>query len=268
MFSSAFLRVRTIPVLKDNYSYLLTCARSGCAALVDVCNVDEVIAGVNAEGTKPEDLKFLLSTHKHWDHCGGNEKFVKHHAASHAADFTVVGGEHEAEIACVTKRVKDGESFNIGELVVSVLHTPCHTRGHVLYHAFHPEDSANGVIFTGDTLFVAGCGAFFEGNAQDMLSAFKRVLAEVPGTTRIFCGHEYTTGFLEGALKIEPDNSDMTRMLEWCQTQRKKKEPTMGTLLQDEMKYNVYMRALSQELKDKLQIQDEVQLLQKVYDST
>jgi len=252
--------VTPIPLLRDNYCYLLSCAATGASAVIDVAHscAPKVLKAL--QDANVTDFK-ILSTHKHSDHSGGNTEMAKA-----VPGLTIVGGIHD-NIPGVTHPVEDGDEFRIGELRVGVMHTPCHTRGHVLYYVRHPMDEENGCIFTGDTIFVAGVGAFFEGKAEDMLRAMKRVQS-LPPNTKIYCGHEYTTNFLQGAIKLEPDNADMAAMLAWCQAQLAKGLPTMGTRLGDEIKYNIYMRAMTSELQAKMGISDEVELLQKVYDNT
>ena len=252
--------VTPIPLLQNNYCYVLSCLATKATAVVDVAHTcaPKVLAALKELNVT--DFK-VLSTHKHSDHAGGNIDMAKL-----VPNLTIIGGVHD-NIPGVTIPVKDGDEFSVGELRVRVLHTPCHTTGHVLYHAAHPADENNGCIFTGDTIFVAGVGAFFEGNARDMLSAMKRV-ALLPPDTKMYCGHEYTVNFLEAALKLEPDNADMKTMLAWCVQQRAAGLTTMGTRLGDELKYNIYMRSMGKELQGKMGISDETELLQKVYDNT
>lgn len=94
----------------------------------------------------------------------------------------------------------------VGNIVVKALHTPCHTRGHICYY-ITTTDSASPQVFTGDTLFIAGCGKFFEGTAQDMYHSLLQVLRVLPLDTRVWCGHEYTVKNLQFAKTIEPNNS-------------------------------------------------------------
>eukprot|EP00759_Apiculatamorpha_spiralis_P026924 PhF_6_TR29808/c0_g1_i1/m.43791/K01069/E3.1.2.6, gloB; hydroxyacylglutathione hydrolase len=257
---SARWSVVPVPVLKDNYCYLLSCAATRVSAVVDVAysSAPTVIQALQHHNITEFSI---LSTHKHADHTGGNLDMKRQFP-----HIQIIGGIHD-NIPGVTKPVHDGDEFTIGELMVKVLHTPCHTKGHVLYWVYHPADVENGCVFTGDTVFVAGVGAFFEGDAKDMIKALRKVMA-LPPNTKLYCGHEYTEGFLKGALTVEPDNVEAIKFRDWVVSQRAQGLPTMGTPVGNEPKYNIYMRALLPELQGKMGTTDEVALLQKIYDMT
>jgi hydroxyacylglutathione hydrolase len=103
----------------------------------------------------------ILTTHKHWDHSGGNKEMAEKIGSA----LKIYGGAKDS-IPGVTNPVDEGQTFQVGNLSVKVFDTPCHTSGHVVYHVTHPEDPENGAVFTGDTMFVGGIGAFFEGNKR------------------------------------------------------------------------------------------------------
>jgi hydroxyacylglutathione hydrolase len=177
---SQFFTVYTLPVLHDNFSYIIHCNQSNEAAVVDVSEVEPVLNKL----TELKVSKFsILTTHKHHDHSGGNEEMCRRTGCS------CYGGVQDAVPGC-THPLLDGDNFSIGQLQANVLHTPCHTRGHVLFHVFHPRARDEGALFTGDTLFVGGIGAFFEGNARQMVDALQRV-SELPDSTRVYPGNNF-----------------------------------------------------------------------------
>ena len=252
--------VQIVSMLQDNYTYILRCPSTYSTAIVDVPYgpLDKLYTAL--ESTEFRNLH-ILSTHKHADHCGGNLEFKQKYTRT-----LIVGGKNEP-IPGAEKHVAHNEVFSLGELQIRALDTPCHTHGHVCFHVYHSSDKENGCVFTGDTLFTAGVGAFFEGNAAAMLNNMK-VLFTLPYHTRIYCGHEYTESFLLRARNVEPSNSEAETFEAWVKTRREKNLPTMGTFLGDEMRYNVFARCMKPEFQEKMGIKDEVLLLEKVYAMT
>ena len=122
--------------------------------------------------------KYILSTHHHWDHTAANEYFSKR-------GFDVLGGD--PRIPFITRVLKDKEGLSLGSTQLTCIHTPCHTTGHLCYLAEHLSKRC---VFTGDTLFIGGCGKFFEGNALDMYNSLKKLKA-LHDDTVIYPGHEY-----------------------------------------------------------------------------
>lgn len=176
------LNVKILPALSDNYMYLISDTSTKEAAIVDPVDPESVIAAVKSEGVK---LLKVLTTHHHWDHAGGNEKLVSMFKDN---PLQVFGGDDR--IGALTDKVKQGDTLKIGNLNVTCYHTPCHTSGHICYFVEGPKGEK--AVFTGDTLFLGGCGRFFEGNAEQMYSALIEKLGTLPDETQVFCGHEYT----------------------------------------------------------------------------
>lgn len=168
------------------------------------------------------NLTQVLTTHHHWDHAGGNEKLVK---AFQGPALTVYGGDDR--IGAMTQKVGHGDSFSIGNLSVRCLFTPCHTTGHICYFV-EGSDEGDKAVFTGDTLFLSGCGRFFEGTADQMFSALVEKLGILPGHTKVYCGHEYSLQNLAFARHVEPNNEVVQRKIEWCKEQREKGLPTVS----------------------------------------
>ncbi len=182
-FETLDVVVTIVPCLEDNYSYLVECTKTGARVVVDPSEA-KPIRGVLGDGT----LDAIWCTHHHFDHVGGNEALV-----SGLGIREVLGHESEsARIPNFTRGVKHGERFKLGHLDVEILFVPGHTRGAIAYLV---SSSATRLLFSGDTLFLAGCGRLFEGTAAMMLESFDRIAA-CPDDTQIFPGHEYTASNL------------------------------------------------------------------------
>jgi len=187
--------VTAIQLFSDNYAWRLD-TPDGRAVLVDPADAKACLAALNTVA-----LAGVLSTHYHHDHAGDNEALARA-----VPGLMIVGGFDEGtRVPALTRAVRDGDSVDIGGLHFECLHTPCHTRGHIIYYIPSGSDGTPGSLFTGDTLFAGGCGRFFEGGPAEMLAALSR-LALLPSDTRIFCGHEYTVANLQFCLHVEPDN--------------------------------------------------------------
>lgn len=158
--------------------------------------------------------------------------------------ITVVGSKTESIPAC-NKQVGEGDEFVIGEtLRVRVLSTPCHTRGHIQYLVTRVVEDTHepAALFTGDTIFIGGCGRFFEGTAAEMLDNMQKV-AKLERNTEIYCGHEYTLSNLKFAQeKVEPNNESLRKKIEWAKSQRQQNLPTIPSTLEEELSYNPFMR--------------------------
>ncbi|XP_067128107.1 hydroxyacylglutathione hydrolase, mitochondrial [Centruroides vittatus] len=226
------MQIYLLPALEDNYMYLLIDDDTRQAAIVDPVDPEKVIDTVNKSGAQ---LTTVLTTHHHWDHAGGNEKLVK----KFASPLMVCGGDER--VGALNNKVKHGDEINLGSLNIKCLSTPCHTSGHICYYVTgkHDDDPA---VFTGDTLFVAGCGKFFEGTPDQMYEALVKILGSLPDNTRVYCGHEYTVNNLKYALHVEPSNASIREKLAWSQNQRIKNEATIPSTIGAEKTYNPFMR--------------------------
>jgi hydroxyacylglutathione hydrolase len=197
------MRIVPIPCLKDNYAYLVVCETTGAAAVVDPSEAGPVIEVVEREGVA---LEAIWNTHHHWDHTGGNKDLLSAYpeleVIAHASDRGRIPGQ--------TTFVEDGEEITLGkEVRARIIHNPGHTSGAISYHlgAGGAGDAGGtaGAVFTGDTLFLAGCGRLFEGTPAQMHASLER-LAALPDQTRVYCGHEYTASNLRFAAAVEPGN--------------------------------------------------------------
>ena len=244
------MHIRQIPIFQDNYTYLLFSEDDAATAAIDPADPDAVAAALEREG---RTLTHILCTHHHWDHTNGNLGLLERFPGAE-----VIGSAVDAEnIPGITRRVAGGDMVSVGALTGRVLMTPCHTRGHV---AFLFADA----LFCGDTLFVGGCGRFFEGEAADMHRSLNEVLAELPGSTRVFCGHEYTVSNLEFAQRLEPDNEAIDRKLEWSRAQRLERRPTVPSTLGEERTYNPFMRVDSPAIQAVVGASDPVEVMARI----
>jgi hydroxyacylglutathione hydrolase len=161
------------------------------------------------------------------DHAGGNARLVKK-----VKDVQVYGGDER--IPALTHPVQDGAVFKLGTLEIQALHTPCHTTGHICYYV---KGNNERVVFTGDTLFIGGCGRFFEGTAEQMLNSLDK-LARLPPDTKVYCGHEYTLSNLAFAHSVDPNNKDLEEKIQFA----KHTKCTVPSTIASELTYNPFMR--------------------------
>lgn len=251
------MRVVPIRCLSDNYAYLLVCRETKHAAVVDASEAGPVLRAVESGAgdsrrdvsASREDVKVVavLTTHHHHDHVGGNEELVKAlgvgRVYAHASD--------KGRIPAQTEYVEDGDALTLGALRVRVLHVPGHTLGAVAYVAARePHDP---VVFTGDTLFVAGCGRLFEGDAP-MMHASLQKLARLDGRTRVYCGHEYTESNLRFAAHVEPSNPAIALARARAAELRAGKRPAAPATIAGELTYNPFLRTQSPEIRRALGI--------------
>lgn len=240
LVEQANMKVELLPALSDNYMYLLIDNDSREAAIVDPVEPIKVVEAVRKHGVK---LTTVLTTHHHWDHAGGNEKMVKL-----MPGLKVYGADDRVD--AITKKVPDCHSFKIGSLHIKCFHTPCHTTGHVCYYVTKENSTDPPAVFTGDTLFVAGCGKFFEGTAEQMYRALIDILGSLPPETRVYCGHEYTINNLKFARHVEPDNEVILKKLAWAKEKCDNGEPTIPSTLADEFTFNPFMRVKEKTVQD------------------
>ncbi|KAG8714809.1 Cytoplasmic glyoxalase II [Ceratobasidium sp. 395] len=229
------MRVVPVPVRSDNYAYLLIDEATKQAAAVDPFDVPKVRAQAEKEGVK---LTALITTHHHADHSGGNEEF-----RSAYPNVPVYGGSKQ--VPALTNLVKDEDTFSVGENIqVKCLATPCHTQDSICYYVEDKSRPEERGVFTGDTLFVAGCGRFFEGTAAEMHKALS-YLGSLPGETVVYNGHEYTKASLAFGAHIDPSNPAMNRLRKITEEQI----TTGRTTIADEKEWNVFMRLGSEAVR-------------------
>lgn len=227
------IEIVRIPVLDDNYVWLLHEPLSGETVVVDPAVAEPVLAEADRRGWT---IGQIWNTHWHGDHIGGNA------AIKAATGATVSAPAAEAEkIPTLDVALREGDSVRIGAIEGRVMEVPAHTAGHIAIHLPTEE-----TVFVGDTLFAMGCGRLFEGTPQQMFVNMER-LAELPDDTRVYCAHEYTQSNGRYALVAEPDNAVLRARMERVDAARAQGEPTVPTTIGLERATNPFMRAGSAE---------------------
>ena len=231
-----------ISCLNDNYSYLIKDDQTNVVAIIDPSEFDPCDKKIVQKYKK---LDFILNTHHHFDHVGGNEELKKKYGSK------ILGFERDKKrIPSIDVLLKDGQKFKIGNLNFKTIFIPGHTSGHI---AFYLEKEK--VIFTGDTLFSLGCGRVFEGTYQQMFNSLNKI-KNLPGDTKIYCGHEYTKSNLGFCLKFNPNNKylkDKERVIEEKINDGK---PTIPSTIKDETQMNIFLRYDDSDVKDALNLQN------------
>ena len=215
--------------LSDNFGALIHDPASGATAAIDAPEAGPIIAALEREGWTLTDI---LVTHHHADHVGGIAELK---AKTNCR--VVAPHDAKAKIEQVDVRVREGDTVKVGGLVARVLETPGHTLDHISYVFDEAE-----VVFAADTLFSIGCGRVFEGTYPMMWESLLKLRA-LPDSYRLYCGHEYTASNVKFALGIEPHNAALQARAEQVKRQREANQPTVPTMLGDEKRANVFLRA-------------------------
>jgi len=222
------LDIIQIPVLNDNYIYMLHDSVSLETAVIDPA-LEQPVLDVLAE--KGWQLSFILNTHHHWDHVGANL------ALKQQTGCKIIAAASDRErIPGIDIGVGQGDVISLGEHKAQILETPGHTSGHVVY--YFAEDQA---LFCGDTLFVMGCGRLFEGAPEQMYASLQTLKA-LPPSTRVYCTHEYTLANATFALSVEPDNIFLQKKLRAVMELRAVNKATVPTTIAEEIATNPFFR--------------------------
>ena len=227
------LEIVRVPVLNDNYSWIVFDPKTHEAGVVDPGEAAPVLAAAKERGWH---LAQIWLTHWHPDHVGGVAEIKR------SMGSQVTGPKAEAaKIEGLDHLVDEGDVIRLAGHTASVMRVPGHTQGHV---AFHFKD--DGVLFTGDTLFAMGCGRLFEGTPADMFANMQRYKA-MPDETRVYCGHEYTQSNGRYALVAEPGNTAIVDRMRQVDALRSRGEATVPTTIGEEKATNPFLRATSAE---------------------
>ncbi len=248
------MHVNLIPCLTDNYSYIINDNVSKTVGVVDPSEASPIIAFLKKKNLK---LNYILNTHHHYDHIGGNAELKKLYNAK-VVGF--VGDKHRIPGIDIT--LENNVKWNFGESSVKILHIPGHTLGHICFF-FENEK----IAFTGDTLFSLGCGRIFEGDHKQMLTSLNKI-KKFPKNTKIYCGHEYSYKNAEFCMKYDNDNIDLKKKFEKIKQLRSNNLPTLPTDLEDELKSNIFLKCDQNDLKNKLNMknQDDYKVFRKIRD--
>jgi hydroxyacylglutathione hydrolase len=223
------MKVEIISCLRDNYSYLIIDETNNLACVVDPSEARPIIDYLK---NKNINLKYILNTHHHFDHVGGNEELKKKYNA------IVVGYKHDSErIPEIDILLEDNEIWERDNFVAKIIHVPGHTIGHICFN-FYKEK----LLFTGDTLFSLGCGKIFEGTYEQMFNSLKKIKA-LPLDTKIFCGHEYTLNNSKFCIKYDNENLSLKKKIQDIKIKLNDNLPTIPSTLKEEMDCNIFLRA-------------------------
>lgn len=229
--------VITIPALADNFIYLYRYNKSDVLA-VDPSDGSLVLRAMKEHGL---NLKTILITHHHWDHTGGTVELKQ------KTGCKVIGADRR-RIPGIDSVAEDGQILPVGDRKVRVIATPGHTSTSVCYYIEPSAGNENGILWTGDTLFVGGCGRLLECDAQSMAESLQR-LASLPDDTLVYCGHDYTLENYEFAFGIEPGNQDVKEQLDQVRQAQSQCRLTVPSSILLERTTNCFLRAGTPELK-------------------
>lgn len=234
------LIVSIIPCLNDNYSYICY-DNSGCAFVVDPSEYKPVNDFLEKNNL---DLKYILNTHHHFDHVGGNLELKNKFNAK------IVGSELDKErIPGIDLLLSNGDIFKCNNYEASIIHIPGHTLGHIAFYFKEQE-----IVFTGDTLFSMGCGRLFEGTPEMMWNSLNK-LKNLPDNTSVYCGHEYTLNNAKFINSINT-NKDIADKIEKLEALSKTNTPSIPTTILEEKNLNIFFQADNQTIKNKLHLSE------------
>ena len=223
------MKIQIIPCLQDNYSYLIIDKKNNTACVVDPSEANPIIEYLENNNIK---LKFILNTHHHYDHVGGNEMLKEKYGAS------IVGYKGDKErIPKIDILVNDQETWIYENFEAKVIHVPGHTLGHVCFYVYKEQS-----VFTGDTLFSLGCGRIFEGTHSQMFNSLMK-LKELPQNTKIYCGHEYTKQNSNFCIVHDENNENLKAKIKEIEIKLKNRMPTIPSTIKDELECNVFLRS-------------------------
>ena len=232
------MRVEIIPCLQDNYSYLVIDETNNTACVVDP---SEALPIIDFISNKNINLKYILNTHHHFDHIGGNKDLKKKY------NLSVVGFKGDKNrIPEIDILVEDNEIWKADNFEARIFHIPGHTNGHISFF-FHKDK----FVFTGDTLFSLGCGRIFEGTYQEMFNSLDKI-KNLPKDTKVYCGHEYTLQNSKFCIKHDSNNLNLKKKISEINNKIKNNLPTIPTTIKEELECNIFLRANDLESFSKL----------------
>ena len=232
------MKIKIIPCLQDNYSYLIINEENNTACVIDPSEADPIINYLENNKIK---LNFILNTHHHYDHVGGNKILKEKYGAR------VIGYKGDKErIPEIDILLNDQETWIHDNFEAKIIYIPGHTLGHICFY-FYKEKS----VFTGDTLFSLGCGRIFEGTYSQMFNSLMK-LKELPQDTNIYCGHEYTKKNSDFCLTHDKDNKNLKAKIEDINIKLKSSLPTIPSTIKDELECNIFLRSNNIETFSKL----------------
>lgn len=237
------LEIIQLPALNDNYIFLLHEPVSGKTAAVDPAEAEPVLAALQEKGWR---LDYILNTHHHADHVGGNL------ALKRQTGCRIVGAKADSHrIPGIEIEVDHGDTFQLGDEALQIIATPGHTLGHIVYYSAGSE-----ALFCGDTLFSLGCGRLFEGSAEQMWHSLQ-LLKALPSATRVYCAHEYTQANARFAATIEGDNSELQKRIAEIEILRSQNLSTLPSTIELEKATNPFFREDSSTIRQAINVNSE-----------
>ena len=234
------MKIKVIKCLTDNYSYIIFDEKTSFAAVVDPSEADPIINQIEQNNLV---LKYILNTHHHYDHVGGNKKLKEKY------NCKVIGFEKDKHrIPDIDISLKDNEKSKNELFEFEVRHIPGHTSGHICIYIKQLN-----ALFTGDTLFSLGCGRIFEGTYKEMYDSLN-MLKRFPNDTKIYCGHEYTKKNSDFCISIDKNNSNLIKKIKEINKNIKNGIPTIPSILSDELSCNIFLRSNNLEIQKQLGI--------------
>ena len=234
------MNIEIISCLNDNYCYVIYEKSSNLVGVIDPSEFVAVDEFISKDYKK---IDYILNTHHHIDHVGGNILLKKKYNSK------ILGSEVDKNrIPGIDILLNSNDIFKFGNIDFKIIFVPGHTKGHI---AFYSESEK--VIFTGDTLFSLGCGKIFEGTSDQLYNSLNKI-KKLPKDTKIFCGHEYTENNLKFCLKFDVDNLLLSNKLNWILDRKKKGLPTVPVTLDDELKTNIFLRCDNIAIKNYLKM--------------
>ena len=234
------MKIKIVKCLTDNYSYIIFDKRTLYAAVIDPSEADPIINQIEQNNLV---LKYILNTHHHYDHVGGNKKLKEKY------NCKVIGFEKDKHrIPDIDIGLKDNEKWKNELFECEVKHIPGHTSGHICIYI-----KKLNALFTGDTLFSLGCGRIFEGTYKEMYDSLN-TLKKFPNDTKIYCGHEYTKKNSDFCLSIDKNNSNLVGKIKEINKNIKNGMPTIPSILSDELSCNIFLRSNNLDIQKQLGI--------------
>jgi len=239
------LSVNIIPCLQDNYSFVIQDTETNIIAVIDPSEFEPINNFIKKKFKK---IDYILNTHHHFDHTGGNLDLKKKYNSK------VIGyKKDEKRIPGIDIELSDNENFKLGNVNFKIFFIPGHTNGHICFYSKNEK-----VIFTGDTLFSLGCGRVFEGTHLEMLKSLN-LIKKLPADTKIYCGHEYTQKNLDFCIKYEGNNK-LEEKKNWIVSRLRQKQPTIPITIKEELITNIFLRCGNSKVKKSLNMENATEL--------
>ena len=241
------MEIKIIKCLTDNFSYILFDKKTSLSAVIDPSEAGPIIEEIEKNNL---NLKYVINTHHHYDHVGGNQELKEKYNCKIAA--------YEADkdrIPEIDINLKNDQTWKNELFKCKILHIPGHTSGHICIYI-----NEINALFTGDTLFSLGCGRIFEGTYNQMFNSLEKI-KKLPPKTKIYCGHEYTLQNSKFCIHYDENNKDLLKKIDEINIKLKNNKPTVPSTLDDELKSNIFLRSDNKKIQTSLNVNIDSPLL-------